>query len=130
MNADESKQTQLTKTSTDEMSPVWSPDGKRIYFTSKRDGNREIYVMKADGSDQKNITKNNNNPVTVNDAEIGTQLKDVQVQTGKILLTDAEIIISIPTLIVHNHRYTLKVPDNISPLHSLAPKNKTVKKTD
>jgi TolB protein len=31
------------------MSPNWSPDG-RIFFTSKRDGRREIYAMNADGS--------------------------------------------------------------------------------
>ena len=30
-------------------SPVWSPDGRRIAFVSRRDG-RELYVMNADGS--------------------------------------------------------------------------------
>ena len=35
---------------------VWSPDGTRIAFTSERDGNREIYVMNADGSQQTNLT--------------------------------------------------------------------------
>jgi Tol biopolymer transport system component len=40
-------------------SPDWSPDGKRIVFASNRDeGNFEIYVMNADGSGQKNLTKN------------------------------------------------------------------------
>lgn len=31
---------------------MWSPDGKRIAFTSARDGNKEIYLMNADGSEQ------------------------------------------------------------------------------
>ena len=34
--------------------PSWSPDGRRIAFVSKRDGNQEVYVMNADGSGQRN----------------------------------------------------------------------------
>ena len=30
--------------------PTWSPDGSKIAFASERDGNYEIYVMNADGS--------------------------------------------------------------------------------
>jgi hypothetical protein len=36
--------------------PAWSPDGSRIAFVSSRDGNAEIYVMMADGSDPTNMT--------------------------------------------------------------------------
>ena len=34
------------------MFPQWSHDGRRIAFTSDRDGDPEIYVMNADGSAQ------------------------------------------------------------------------------
>ena len=43
------------------MRPCWSPDGSRILFPSDRDGNREIYLMNADGSELKNLT---NHPAT------------------------------------------------------------------
>jgi TolB protein len=33
-----------------------SPDGQSIVFESSRDGNREIYRMNADGSQQMNLT--------------------------------------------------------------------------
>ena len=39
---------------------IWhdfSADGRRIVFTSNRDQQREIYVMKADGSGQKRLTR-------------------------------------------------------------------------
>lgn len=37
-------------------SPAWSPDGSRIAFYSERDGNGEIYVMDADGSNVTRLT--------------------------------------------------------------------------
>jgi Tol biopolymer transport system component len=38
--------------------PSWSPDGQKIAFASERDGNREIYIMNPDGSDQTRLTEN------------------------------------------------------------------------
>ena len=43
----------------EDFDPAWSPDGSRIAFTSNRDGgnsNYEIYVMDADGSNQRRLT--------------------------------------------------------------------------
>ena len=39
-------------------SPAWSPDGRRIAFTSERDGNAETYLMNADGSNPVRLTDN------------------------------------------------------------------------
>lgn len=42
----------------DDSSPVWSPDGEKIVFSSFRNGNYEIYVMNADGTEEKRLTTN------------------------------------------------------------------------
>jgi Tol biopolymer transport system component len=47
----------LTDTTEGDFEPNWSPDGSKIVFTSGRDGNFEIYVMNADGSAPKRLTK-------------------------------------------------------------------------
>ena len=52
---------QLTSASFDNptaanQNPRWSPDGQKITFESTRDGNREIYVMNADGTNPVRLT--------------------------------------------------------------------------
>ena len=46
-------QQRLTENLSDEWEPSWSPDGKRIAFTSDEDGNWQIYVMDNDGKNQR-----------------------------------------------------------------------------
>jgi len=48
----------LTDDAGNNWAPAWSPDGRRIAFTTDRDGNNEIYVMDADGSQLVNLTNN------------------------------------------------------------------------
>ena len=38
------------------MNPAWSPNGDRIAFETYRDGDTDIYVMNADGSNQERLT--------------------------------------------------------------------------
>ena len=40
----------------DSLNPVWSPDGTRIAFDSTRSGNREVWVINADGSGLANVS--------------------------------------------------------------------------
>lgn len=35
----------------------WSPDGRTLVFLSLRDGDRELYLMAPDGTDQRNLTR-------------------------------------------------------------------------
>ncbi len=46
----------LTNNPADDTTPVWSPDGKLIAFTSTRDGRPQIYLMNADGSSLRRIS--------------------------------------------------------------------------
>ena len=48
----------LTDNNAADVNPAWSPDGTQIAFASDRDGNFEIYVMDADGSNQTRLTNN------------------------------------------------------------------------
>jgi Tol biopolymer transport system component len=43
----------------DSGNPTWSPDGRKIAFDARRDGNTDIYVMNADGS---GLTQMTNGP--------------------------------------------------------------------
>ena len=56
MNTDGTGITPITNSRGDDRDPAWSPDGTKIAFSSKRDGNSEIYIMNADGSNQVRLT--------------------------------------------------------------------------
>ena len=61
MNAAGRNQRRLTNNPNDDLNPSWSPDGKRIAFSSDRKGdfkNFEIYVMDADGGNEQRLTEN------------------------------------------------------------------------
>jgi len=55
-NADGSGEMQLTTAGSNER-PRWSPDGRLIAFSSKRNGQEAIYVMRADGSGQTKVSR-------------------------------------------------------------------------
>jgi len=51
----------LTRDNAADERPTWSPDGRSITFVSDRDGNPEIYVMDADGTNPVNLTNHPDN---------------------------------------------------------------------
>ena len=56
MNADGSNPTRLTANTVSDGSPIFSPDGRQVAFNSFREGNYEVYRMKANGSQQIMVT--------------------------------------------------------------------------
>lgn len=47
-------------TNRDDIDPTWSPDGSMIAFASSRSGERQLFVMNADGSNIQQVTDLNN----------------------------------------------------------------------
>lgn len=47
--------TKLTENTGNNEEPSWSPDGQYICFTSTRNGNKELFIMKKDGTNQRRV---------------------------------------------------------------------------
>lgn len=56
MNPDRTQVRQLTHAAGDDISPLWSPDGRRIAFSSNRDGDENIYLINPDGTGEMRLT--------------------------------------------------------------------------
>jgi len=81
INADGTQRTQLTEAGLN-ISPACSPDGQHITFASDRDGNWEIYVMKANGSEQTRLTDNAADDVGPAWSPDGTRIAFVSTRDG------------------------------------------------
>lgn len=67
-NFDGTNQKQLTTTFSSKIwpgwppdgnyNPIWTPNGKKIVYVSKADGDAEIYIMNSDGSGKNKLTNN------------------------------------------------------------------------
>ena len=58
MTADGNGRRRLTRNRGVDADPTWSPDGLRVAFESKRDGEFGIYVINADGREPRRLTRN------------------------------------------------------------------------
>ena len=74
----------LTNNTQDDARPVWSPDGTKIAFESRRDGRRhdDIYVMNADGANPVRLTQNDYPDLTPAWSPDGTKLAFASFRDG------------------------------------------------
>jgi Tol biopolymer transport system component len=83
---------ELRITRTPDYSPIWSPDSSKLAFLSTRDGNPELYVMDADGSDQLRLTETDAPEYQVSWSPDGRRLLFVSERDGnpEIYVTDLD----------------------------------------
>jgi len=58
MRPDGTEVVRLTDSQGSSYSPAWSPDGREIVFVSDRDRDADLYLMNADGSNERLLTRN------------------------------------------------------------------------
>jgi len=76
INADGTGQVQLTFGERGESSPRWSPDGKSIAFTTRRDAdaNNQIYLLSVEGGEARRLTSHPTAPGTLTWAPDGKSI--------------------------------------------------------
>jgi Tol biopolymer transport system component len=78
------KPEQLTDSTGDDRAAAYSPDGKRLVFDSSRDGNTQIYVMDADGSNQQRLTQDGSDDWGASWSPSGKQIAFNAALTGEM----------------------------------------------
>jgi hypothetical protein len=78
------RMTQLTTDGNGSLSPAWSPDGSRLAYNSKANGNWDIYTMNMDGTDVRQVTVTPDNDLAPVWSPDGSQLAYESNQDGNV----------------------------------------------
>jgi dipeptidyl aminopeptidase/acylaminoacyl peptidase len=110
---------QLTSGKKSSQSPRWSPDSKRLAFTSDRDGKRQIYVINPSGGEAQQLTNEENglsafewSPDGNSIAFTSTGPDSKSKKDRKEKYGDFEIVNGDYSML---HLWTVKIPAEISP---------------
>ena len=82
---------QLSHSSAIDTEPVWSPDGKWIYFTSDRGGSPQIYRMSVLGGDAERVTFEGSYNVSPHLSPDGKLLAYIRRDEGKFRVAVQEL---------------------------------------
>ncbi len=82
MNGDGSGGVRLTTTTATDFYPSLSPDGEVLVFSTRRDGNFEIYAMEVDGRNPRRLTENQGSNFAPEISPDGAQIVFVSAQGG------------------------------------------------
>ena len=74
---------QPTEPMHDSLNPAWSPDGTRVAFDTTRDGNREVYVINANGSGLVNVSQHTASDYAPTWSPDGSQLTFTSTRAGQ-----------------------------------------------
>jgi Tol biopolymer transport system component len=84
--------------------PAWSPDGMRVAFSSYRDGNWEIYAVRADGTDMARLTNDPATDFSPSWSPDGTRLLFMSRRSGDADLFVLDLATSKLTQLTHGKR--------------------------
>ena len=101
--------------------PAWSPDGTRIAFMTNRDGNQEIYVMDANGSNLRRITRHPGIDATPTWSPAGNQIAFTSDRSGspQIYIVDADGL-DQPRRITSNESWADRATWSPAPFNEIA----------
>ena len=91
MNPDGTEQVRLTHHKAFDVSPMWSPTGEHILFTSNRDGVSDLYLMDADGKNVKRVFRELGNRKSATWSPDGKQIAYTRREQGTSFIYIARI---------------------------------------